>query len=473
MGNYPERRRFTVTNCINRPRETIIKQNTPDMKKLILLTLFLTAKSLLAFPAVYYVATDGKDDNPGTFKKPLATLQKAQSLVSPGDTVYIRGGVYHMTEDQISQKLRGYACVTFLDKSGAPGKYINYWAYTKDKDKPVFEYSAVKPANFRVAAFYVTGSWIHLKGFEVTGVQVTIKTHTQSECFENHGSNNIYEQLSMHDSMAIGFYLLNGSNNLVLNCDAYRNFDYFSENGRGGNSDGFGNHPQPGSKGNVFRGCRAWFNSDDGYDCINAFEATTFDNCWAFYNGFDANFKSAGDGNGFKAGGYARRPANQLPDPIPQNTIQFCLAVGNKANGFYSNHHINGSFWYNNSAYRNGTNFNMLNRLKEEVMADVPGYGHKMRNNLGYKGNKEVDMLDAGKCDLSHNYFDLNMAATADDFVSLDETLLIAPRKPDGSLPDTGFMKLKPKSQFVDKGVDIGFPFKGKAPELGAFEVGK
>jgi hypothetical protein len=443
------------------------------MKKLILLILFFIAPYRYAFSATYYVAVDGQDTNPGTLAKPLATVQKAQSLVSPGDTVYIRGGVYHMTADNISQQLRGYACVTFLDKSGTPGKYISYFAYTKDKDKPVFEYSAVRPAGLRVAAFYVTGSWLHLKGFEVTGVQVTIKTHTQSECFENHGNNNIYEMLAMHDGMAIGFYLLGGSDNLILNCDAYRNFDYFSENGRGGNTDGFGCHPAAGGKRNVFRGDRAWFNSDDGYDCINAHEATNFDNCWAFYNGFDPDFKSEGDGNGFKAGGYARRPASDIPDPVPQNTIQFCLSVHNKANGFYSNHHINGSFWYNNTAYRNTVNFNMMNRLKEDVMADVPGYNHKMRNNLGYKGNKEVDMLDKNKCDLANNYFDLNLTATDADFMSLDEKLLTAPRQPDGSLPDTGFMHLKPTSQFVDKGQDIGFKFNGKAPDLGAFETGR
>jgi hypothetical protein len=38
------------------------------------------------------------------------------------------------------------------------------------------------------------------------------------------------------------------------------------------------------------------------------------------------------------------------------------VAVGNKANGFYSNHHPAGNVWINNTAYRNGTNFNMLNR---------------------------------------------------------------------------------------------------------------
>jgi hypothetical protein len=35
------------------------------------------------------------------------------------------------------------------------------------------------------------------------------------------GDHCIYENLSMHDGMAIGFYITKGSNNLVLNCDAY------------------------------------------------------------------------------------------------------------------------------------------------------------------------------------------------------------------------------------------------------------
>ena len=47
----------------------------------------------------------------------------------------------------------------------------------------------------------------------------------------------------MHDGMAIGFYLSKGKNNLVLNCDAYNNYDNFSEGIKGGNVDGFGGHP--------------------------------------------------------------------------------------------------------------------------------------------------------------------------------------------------------------------------------------
>ncbi|HWB93214.1 MAG TPA: DUF6250 domain-containing protein [Puia sp.] len=437
------------------------------MKKSALLTLLLSLYLMRVSATVFYVAPDGNDANPGTKEKPLATIQKAQSRISAGDTVYIRGGVYHMTEAQIARTERNYACVTYLDKSGKRGKYILYSAYPGER--PVFDYSAIRPADYRVAAFYVTGSWLHLRGFEVTGVQVTIKTHTQSECFENHGSNNIYEQLSMHDGMAIGFYLLSGSDNLILNCDAYRNFDSVSENHRGGNTDGFGCHPAEGSKGNVFRGCRSWFNSDDGYDVINSHEATTFDHCWAFYNGYDPTFTSQGDGNGFKGGGYGRRPADEIPSPVPQTTVRFCLAVRNKASGFYSNHHINGSFWINNTAYENHINFNMLNRLPDNV-TDVPGYKHVMRNNLGYKARgAAVANLDTAQCELVNNYFDL--PATDEDFESLDETQLTAPRKADGSLPDITFMHLRPGGRFGNL-QNVG-AFAGEAPVGGTGGSGR
>jgi hypothetical protein len=385
----------------------------------------------------FYVAPNGKDTNPGTKQQPFESIMKAQEMAAPGDIVYLRGGTYAVRENQVSRQQGAYACINFLDKSGTEGKPISY--LNAPGEKPVFDFSAVKPENRRVAAFYVTGSWLHFKGFEVVGVQVTQTGHTQSEAFENHGSHNIYEQLAMHDSQAIGFYLLEGSYNLILNCDAYRNYDYTSEGGKGGNSDGFGNHPRKGSVNNVFRGCRAWFNSDDGYDCINASEATVFENCWAFYNGYSSDFKPLADGNGFKAGGYGAAANPNVPTPIPNNTVQFCLSVGNKASGFYSNHHMAGSFWYNNTAYKNGTNFNMLNRKGADV--SVPGFDHTLKNNIAYKARgKELDNIDIATCTQENNSFNMQVQLSDKDFITLDEKLLTAPRKADGSLPDTGFM---------------------------------
>lgn len=419
-----------------------------------------------ACAADFFVAPKGDDGNPGTIDKPFASLQRAQQAASPGDTVFIRGGTYLMHESQIALKRRVWAHVILLDKSGAPGKRISYHAY-KD-EKPVFDFSEVKPEGMRVHAFQVNASWIHLKGIDVTGVQVTMKGHTQSICFENQGSNNILEMLSMHDGQAIGVYSVRGSNNLFLNCDAWNNYDHTSEGGRGGNVDGFGCHPPKGSTGNVFRGCRAWFNSDDGFDCINAHEAVTFENCWAFYNGYSPKFERRADGNGFKAGGYGSTPAAELPNPMPRHTVRFCLAVRNKASGFYANHHPGGGDWFNNTGYRNGSNFNMLCR-EPDNRTDVPGFGHKLRNNLAYNG-RAITSFNAAKCDSSHNSFDLPIEIADKDFLSLDEALLIKPRQPDGALPAIDFLRLAPGSKLIDAGTDAGFRFNGARPDLGAFE---
>ncbi|WP_243348586.1 right-handed parallel beta-helix repeat-containing protein [Parabacteroides sp. FAFU027] len=452
------------------------------MKRFISFLSFLLLISLSGISARnYYVATNGNDTTgTGAISAPYATIMKAQQYVVAGDTVFVRGGTYKMTEAQIYKEESIWAYTHYLDKSGTSAtSRICYFAYPGEQ--PVFDLSNVKPSGYRNTIFYTKGSWLHIKGLEVIGVQVTITTHTQSECFRNEGSNNIFEQLKMHDGMGIGFYLTKGANNLILNCDAYRNYDSVSESGAGGNTDGFGLHPAKGGTGNVIRGCRAWFNSDDGYDCINSAESVTFDNCWAFYNGYDASFVKHGDGNGFKAGGYGQAPAiSSLPSPIPSNTIKNCLAYRNKANGFYANHHVvTGSKWNNNTAYRNSTNYNMLSqRLTKspttgaDTTIDCPGINHILHNNISFKYSTLKDTVNLGTSVNTFNTFSPGIAVVVDanDFVSLDESLLIAPRQADGSLPNNGFLRLKTGSDLIDKGTNVGYPFVGIAPDLGAFE---
>jgi parallel beta-helix repeat protein len=420
----------------------------------------------------YYVSPTGSDTDSGTVKAPFQTVQRAQTATVPGDIVYIHGGNYLVPSTQIVKTDGTYAYCNYLDKSGTATARIQYLAYPGEK--PVFDYSNVKPVGLRVTAFFVKASYITIKGLDVTGVQVTITTHTQSESFRNEGSNNIYEGLRMHDSKANGFYLTKGGNNLILNCDAFNNWDDVSEDKKGGNVDGFGCHPNKqglGYTGNVFRGCRAWFNSDDGFDCINAFEAITYENCWSFDNGYSTTMTSLGDGNGFKGGGFGVTDFSNVPATIPRHTFRFCLAVSNKSSGFYANHHLGGSDWYNNTAYKNNINYNMLNR-STDYASDVSGYGHVLKNNLGYKARTtELANLDSAKCTLSNNYFQLtNLSITDADFVSLDLSLLTQARNADYTLPSNNFLRLAPGSDLIDKGIDIGFPFKGARPDLGCFE---
>jgi hypothetical protein len=422
--------------------------------------------------ATWYVAPDGDDQARGDKPHPFASVQRAQAAAAPGDTVILRGGTYAMKESMIARRERIWAHVTYLDKSGKPGKPITYRAETGEK--PVFDLSAIKPAGMRVHAFQVEGSYLVLDGIAVTGVQVTATHHTQSICFSNNGSHNRYQRLQMHDGMGIGFYLSRGSDNLVVDCDAWNNYDPVSEGGRGGNVDGFGCHPGRGDTGNVFRGCRAWFNSDDGFDCISAWESIRFENCWAFQNGKSAEGKSLGDGNGFKIGGFGLAATRGLPRTMPRHTVMRCVAASNKSSGFYANHHPGGSDWSHNSAYANRANFNFLGRdFTSGNGRDVPGTGHVIRNNLGFGSKNELTQINREACQLAGNIFGEGLSSK--DFVSLDVKLLATPRPTDGTLPETGFMRPTPKGKMVDAGdKDSGTrsdAFTGRAPDVGAYEL--
>ena len=417
--------------------------------------------------ATWFVATNGLDSNLGTSNSPFATIMRAQTAASAGDTVYLRGGTYLLDNSNFTTTNSPWAIVNNITKSG-----ISYIAYPGEL--PVFDFSNAQPVGWRVTAFLVTANNCVFKGFDVVGVQVTIQTnHTQSENFRvAGGNNNRFEQLRLHDGMGNGWYLTAGASNLVLNCDAYNNRGL--DSGSLGNTDGFGCHPNKTSgRGNILRGCRAWFNSDDGFDCINAFAAVTFDHCWSFYNGYFTNFpNSTGDGNGIKGGGYGVS-GSPYPTPIPHHVIEFCVAVRNRASGFYANHHLSGQIWLNNIAYRNRADFNMLcSTNNSSGTNDVPGFDQMMKNNLGYKGSTEVANLDTNKCDVTFNFFTLPVTVASDDFLSLNESQLTAPRQADGSLPYLTFLRLTNTSDCLDAGTNLGFPFCGAAPDLGAFEVG-
>ena len=322
----------------------------------------------------------------------------------------------------------------------------------------------------RVSVFYVSGDWLHLKDLEVIGTQVTIAdgSNTQSEVFSNRGGNyNIYENLKMHDGMGIGFYLVKGGNNLVLNCDAWNNYD---EPNGGGNTDGFGMHPSEGDTGNVLRGCRAWWNSDDGFDFIHSAEAVKIENCWAFYNGYKpGEFKSAGDGNGIKAGGYGMNTDSKIAAVIPTHEVINCLAYYNKTGGIYSNHHLGGLDFINNTSIHNRWNYNMTNRKSAEENVDVDGYSHFLANNVAYDGREQdIYNVDYELSTMLNNSFHPDGVTLSEaDFMSLDENELIAERNPDGSLPNINFGKLSTSSSLYGKGMGDETPAPSKAEILG------
>jgi hypothetical protein len=419
----------------------------------------------VAHGATYYVAPNGDDKASGELKTPWKSFAHAQEVAQPGDTVLFRGGTYAYTAATTScASRRATVSGIVLDKSGVEGKPIRYWAYPGET--PVFDFHAMKD-DCRVKGVEVTADWIHLKGLEITGAPQQPENHLNHESWGVwvHGNHDIFEQLDLHHNMGPGLFIKDGGWNLVLNTDSHHNYDPYTSNGAGQSADGFGAHISAGHPGNVFRGCRAWANSDDGFDLINAYSPVTIEYSWAWQQGYLPGTHEPlkdGNGNGIKAGGYS---GHYVPNGV-KHTVRFSVAFDNKVSGFYANHHPLALDFYNNTAFGNGIEFNMLGIAPD----GSPVYLGKLRNNLAFGTAPGKPVLKVAGADSANNSWDLGLTPAAADFESVSNAGWDAPRQADGSLPAIPNFHLRAGSALADKGVDLGLPFKGAAPDLGAFE---
>ena len=172
----------------------------------------------------------------------------------------------------------------------------------------------------------------------------------------------------------------------------------------------------------------------------------TFENCWAFDNGFSPKFDRLGDGNGFKAGGWARRRPTNCPPRFRVTSCGFASPCTTRPPAFTRTISPAAATGFNNTAYRNAVDFNMLCRTPDN-RTDVDGYGHVLKNNIGYKGGRELANFDASKCESTHNVFD---GLTDSDFVNLDESELTKPRQANGDLPEIRFLHPSETSRLAD-----------------------
>jgi pectate disaccharide-lyase len=373
-----------------------------------------------------YIAVDGNDSNLGTQDQPLATIKKAASLAQPGTLIYLRGGTYKFS-----------ATVTVASPAGTATDPIRLWAYPGES--PVLDFAGAAITK----GLSIDASYWHVRGLVVQnsagrGLQVST------------GTGIVIENCEIHHNGDMGLVVSNGASNaLILNCDSHHNFD--DTNG-GENADGFGAKSNVGT-GVIFRNCRAWANSDDGWDLYGAPSAVRFENCWAYKNG--DNFKAIagfnGDGNGFKLG---KSDGDQA-----HHVLVNCLAWDNLGgNGYEDNNNLGGLTFYNSVSYKNkGASFEAINNTN-----------HILKNNLAFDNGKPEDILTGSV--VSNNSWQ-GFTVTAADFLSLDDAVAVGSRQADGSLPATTFLHLAPSSGLIDKGIDVGLPFLGAAPDLGAYEA--
>jgi hypothetical protein len=237
----------------------------------------------------YWIAPNGLDSNPGTEASPFLTVNAAQLYAVAGTTIWVKAGTYT------------YVAIVEATKSGTATNPIKVWAVAGAR--PVFDFMLQPRGNDTFRGINIKGDYWHIRGIEIR--------NTGDNCINISGSHNTVEQVVVHNCMDSGIQITADSNlaadatraafNTILNCDSYDNYDSDTQ---GENADGFAAKLYIGA-GNVFRGCRAFNNSDDGWDLFAANDVVTIDNCWAFLNGVTSTGARgpAGDGNGFKLGG--------------------------------------------------------------------------------------------------------------------------------------------------------------------------
>ena len=279
-----------------------------------------------------YVAPNGTSSGNGTKENPV-DIYTAVKYVQPGQTIVITEGTYLL--DSTVRVERGV--------NGTAEKNIRMVADPAAATRPVFDFQG------KCAGMVFGGDYWYFNGFDCTHSQNAQKGIQVS------GNHNVLDNINTYHNGNTGLQISRlystdtreqwPSYNLILNCTSYGNADAGYED-----ADGFAAKLTVGD-GNVFDGCLAYNNADDGWDLFAKVEtgsigSVTIQNCVAYGNGYLEDGTNAGNGNGFKMGGDSMSGYHKLINSY---------AFNNKAKGIDSNScpdiQVSSSISYNNESY--------------------------------------------------------------------------------------------------------------------------
>lgn len=320
--------KFRVNTVLEQGSNTFAVEFTPDADykpaKYSLLSSYDTVK--FDFNVTYnvkdrsyiYVSPDGRSYGSGAKDDPV-DIYTAVKSAAPGRTILLKGGTYALDKTVIVE--RGV--------NGTADAKIYMIADPEAATRPVLDFQG------RCAGMILAGDYWYFQGFDVTrsanaqkGIQVSGSYNTVDNVV-TYKNGNTGLQISRYKST--DDWEDWPSHNLILNCTSYLNADAGYED-----ADGFAAKLTV-ADGNVFDGCIAAYNADDGWDLFAKVETgaigqVVIQNCVAFKNGYvlDENGQEvdAGNGNGFKMGG-----SSISGHHILRNSVSF----GNKAKGIDSN----------------------------------------------------------------------------------------------------------------------------------------
>ncbi|MCQ2613923.1 MAG: right-handed parallel beta-helix repeat-containing protein [Treponemataceae bacterium] len=364
-----------------------------------------------------YVSPAGSPFGKGTKESPLE-LGYALMYAKPGQTVVLEGGTYRMSKALVIERGNSGTASDRKTLKSADG-----------------ELAVLNFANAG-GGFQLWGDYWNVKNIEICNTDGNVKGVQVA------GDYNILEQVVAHHCGDTGIQISGTSNetfekwphdNLILNCTSYANCDP-AEN----NADGFAAKLTCGNN-NVFRGCMAYSNIDDGWDMFSKAESgkigvVLVEDCIAFRNGSLPDGSGNGDGNGFKLGGDGIGIAH---------VIRNCISFDNGTTGITSNSN------------------------PDVVLENCTSFGNGLRNIALYgkgsgerhfvtKGIISVDGADSDQVSEvpsldADSYFWKGSVAenTAGDrmnksvFVSADTKKITPGRNADGSIDMKGLLELK------------------------------
>ncbi len=438
-----------------------------------------------------WCSPDGNDlTADGSKDKPFFDVQKAIDIADPGDRIWMVAGTYvydkrinindkNGTEEAPIQ-LFAYGGRAVLDFSGMP--------YHKHSDNP---YQGVRLTSsywhfYKIDICNASDNGMLIERNKPTGGSSSdIISRTQD------GHDNIIEQCNFYRNGDTGLQIKNlGAFNYIINCDSYENKDEDD-----GDADGFAPKISVGD-GNYMFGCRAWNNSDDGYDVFFKKDGGFSDNktilmeyCLAYENGIMNGAATSGNGNGFKMGS----------DQGRMNCIlNRCLAVRNLNKGFDQNHN-SGDIIMNNCTGIGQTDVGGKSYSYRIYESLASGSVCELTNCIAINDRLTTDKSETdggkrgqwGRIEVTVATLEQTNDWKCDpgNFLSMDKPeQLISERQEDGTLPEVEYAHIDQENgkALIDAGTNVpentekyaasgivvpAIEYAGSAPDLGAYET--